>query len=146
MIHSVAVAWDDLLQAFSSMEHDKAFFFDKFTGEIFAVSSNEEDEVWDEIEQHRGRFLEIPGLDQTDELGLLQSFKDSQDDPELCRLLDHAISCCPPYVKTSDIMAFFPEEEQQLADLRESFLNDRVKSWMEANELFSVTTAPTVFN
>ena len=141
MIHSVAIAWDDLLRAFSNMEQDRVYFFDRMTGEIFSVRSDSEDDFWDQIEQQQGRFLEIPALDTAAERTLISGFLAKQANMELRTLLDHALSGRPPYVKTADILAFFPEEELQLSELRDTFLSNRVKHWLEENELFSMSTS-----
>ena len=141
MIHSVAIAWDDLLRAFSNMEQDRVYFFDRMTGEIFSVRSDSEDDFWDQIEQQQGRFLEIPVLDTAAERTLINGFLEKQANLELRRLLDHALSGQPPYAKAADILSFFPEEELQLSELRDTFLSNRVKHWLEENELFSMSTS-----
>lgn len=141
MIHSVAIAWDDLLRAFSNMEQDRVYFFDRMTGEIFSVRSDSEDDFWDQIEQQQGRFLEIPSLDVAAERTLINGFLAKQANQELRRLLDHALSGQPPYAKAADILSFFPEEELQLSELRDTFLSNRVKHWLEENELFSMSTS-----
>lgn len=140
MMHSVAIAWDDLLGAFSNMEQDRVYFFDRMTGEIFSVRSDSEDDFWDQIEHHQGRFLEIPCLDTAAERTVINGFLAKQPNLELRSLLDHALSGRPPYAKTADILSFFPEEELQLAELRDTFLSNRVKNWLEENELFSLST------
>jgi len=141
MIHSVAIAWEDLLGAFSNMEQDRVYFFDRMTGEIFFVGSDSGDSFWDQLEQQQGRFLEIPYLDSAAERTLLTTFLAGQSNRELCSLLDHALSGRPPYARPADILSFFPEEELQLSELRDTFLSNRVKSWLEENELFSLSTS-----
>ena len=143
MIHSIAIAWEQLLQAFSNMEQDRFYFFDKMTGEIFFVRSDAEDAFWDQVEQQQDRFLEIPVLDTATERSLLNGFLDKQNNPALSKLLNHALSGQPPYVKTADILSFFPDEERQLEELRDTFLSDRVKNWLEQNNLFSHSTSLT---
>lgn len=141
MTHSVAVAWEELVRAFSNMEQNRVYFFDRMTGEIFFVRSDEEDNFWEQLEQQQERFLEIPYLDTTEERKLLSGFLENQSDSELTRLLTHALSGRPPYAKAADILSFFPEEEQQLAELRDTFLSNRVKAWLEENDLFSLSTS-----
>ncbi|MDD2502179.1 MAG: UPF0158 family protein [Geobacter sp.] len=141
MIHSVAIAWSDLLGAFSNMEQDRVYFFDRMTGEIFSVRSDSEDSFWDELEHQQGRFLEIPCLDVATERTLINGFLAKQANQELRSLLDHALSGRPPYAKSADILSFFPDEERQLAELRDTFVSDRVKHWLEENELFSMSTS-----
>jgi len=141
MIQTVAIAWDELLRAFSNMEQDRVYFFDRMTGEIFSVHTDIEDDFWEQMEQHQERFLEIPYLDVSSERQFLNGFLEKQPNGELRRLLNHALSGKPPYANPSDILSFFPDEEQQLADLRETFLSDRVKFWLEQHNLFSMSTS-----
>lgn len=141
MIHSVAIAWDDLLRAFSNMEQEMVYFFDRMTGEIFSVGADMEDGFWEQMDQHQERFLEIPYLDISAERSLINGFLETQINSELRPLLQHALSGKPPYARPADILSFFPEEEQQLADLRDRFLSDRVKSWLEQNNLLSISTS-----
>lgn len=141
MIHSVAVSWEDLLNAFANMEPDKSYFFDRFTGEIFFVSAEQEEGFWDQLENQQNRFLQIPTLDAATERTLVTGFLKQHTDPALSTLLEHALTGRPPYAKPSDILSFFPDEEQQLAELRDTFLSDRVKTWLEENDLFSLSTS-----
>ena len=141
MLHSVAIAWDELLGAFSNMEQDRVYFFDRMTGEIFFVGAELGDSFWEQMEQYQDRFLEIPCLDTATERKLLTGFLDTQADPELRGLLDHALSGQPPYANPADILSFFPDEELRLAELRDSFLSNRVKSWLEEHDLFSLSTS-----
>jgi len=62
MLHSVTVAWDQLIKAFANMEQDRVYFFDRLTGEIFFIGSDLEESVWDQIENQQERFLAIPPL------------------------------------------------------------------------------------
>ncbi len=141
MIHSVAIAWDELLRAFSNMEQDRVYFFDRMTGAIFFVRTDMEDDFWEQMEQHQERFLEIPYLATSEERKLVTGFLENQPNNELRSLLQHALSGKPPYANPADILSFFPEEEQELTDLKNTFLSDRVKSWLEENDLFSMSTS-----
>lgn len=141
MVHSVAVAWDELVQAFSNMEQDRVYFFDRMTGEIFFVRADQEDSFWEQLEQHQGRFLEIPPLDTSAERKLLTDFLANHPNRDLGKLLRHALSGQLPYARPADILAFFPEEEQQLAELRDTFVSNRVKTWLEEHDLFSTSTS-----
>ncbi len=146
MLKTIAIPWDVLLRAFSNMESDRVYYFDRLTGEIFFVSAEMEENFWNQMEQHQERFLEIPGLDPSTERSLLNNFLQNQPDQELRRLLDHALSGRPPYANSSDILSFFPEAEQQLDELRDSFVSNRVKTWLEEHELFTLSTSLTAVN
>ena len=86
------------------------------------------------------RFLEIPGLDTATERTLVNEFLKKQAGSELGQLLDHALSGRPPYANPAEILSFFPEEEQQLAELRDSFLSNRVRTWLEEHDLLTLST------
>lgn len=62
-IHSVEISWEDLLGAFTSGQHDKAYYLDRLTGEIFFVpSTSDNNEVRQQLMNNGERFLEIPRL------------------------------------------------------------------------------------
>lgn len=141
MPYSVTVAWDHLVKAFANMEADRIFFFDRMTGEIFSVGADLEDSFWEQMERQQERFLAIPPLDRADERRILTGFLHDQEDQELRRLLEHALSGKPPYVSPADILPFFPEQEDRLAELRDSFVSNRVMTWLEEHNLFSLSTS-----
>ena len=87
MLKTIAIPWDVLLRAFSNMEADRVYYFDRLTGEIFFVSAEMEENFWNQMEQYQERFLEIPGLDPSTERSLLNNFLQNQPDQELRRLL-----------------------------------------------------------
>lgn len=146
MIHSVAIAWDQLLKAFANMEQDRVYFLDRMTGEIFFVGSDHGDNFWEQIEQQHDRFLEIPPLDRATERKILSGFLNDQDDQEFRRLITHALSGKPPYANPADILSFFPEQEDRLAELRDTFVSNRVMTWLEEHNLFSLTTSLSTVN
>lgn len=146
MIHSIAIAWDQLLKAFANMEQDRVYFLDRMTGEIFSVGSDQGDSFWEQIEQQHDRFLEIPPLDRATERKILSGFLNDQDDQEFRRLINHALSGKPPYANPADILAFFPEQEDRLAELRDTFVSNRVMTWLEEHNLFSLTNSLQTVN
>lgn len=146
MIHSIAIAWDQLLKAFANMEQDRVYFLDRMTGEIFSVGSDQGDSFWEQIEQQHDRFLEIPPLDRATERKILSGFLNDQDDQEFRRLINHALSGKPPYANPVDILAFFPEQEDRLAELRDTFVSNRVMTWLEEHNLFSLTNSLQTVN
>lgn len=146
MLHSVTVAWDQLVKAFANMEQDRVYFLDRMTGEIFFIGSNLDDGVWDQIENQQERFLEIPPLDRATERQILTGFLNDQEDQELRGLLEQALSGKPPYANPADILSFFPEQEDRLLELRDSFVSNRVMTWLEENNLFSLSTSLNAVN
>ncbi len=137
----IAIAWDDLMSAFSNLEQDRFFFFDRMTGEIFSVTSEHGEQVVQHLEKDRDRFLEIPALDMSAERSILTSFLEQDTDPLLRSLVSHALSRRPPYTNLADIVSFFPEDETRLVELRDAFLSNRVRTWLEEHDLYSISTS-----
>jgi hypothetical protein len=141
-IHNIEIVWDELMDAFTSVQSDRVYFLDRTTGEIFFVPSNPEDEeFWRHIETNRDRFLEIPGFDYGVERQLMKGFIGAIEDSGLKELLNGSISGVKPYGKISDILSFFPDERERLVEMKDEFLASRVKTWLEANDLFTETEA-----
>ncbi len=138
-VHNVEIVWDELLDAFTSMQGDRVYFLDRNTGEIFFVPSTlEDEEFWRQIENNRERYLEIPRFDYGIERQLMSGFIGDIQDDGLKKLLGGSITGMKPYGKTSDILSFFPDEHERLQEMKDEFLTSRVKHWLEANELYTV--------
>ncbi|MDY0301565.1 MAG: UPF0158 family protein [Trichlorobacter sp.] len=146
MLFSVTVAWEQLTRAFMNMETDRVYFFDKMTGEIFFVGTDLDDSFWEQMDDYQERFLAIPPLERKDEHRILKDFIHTQNNPELQKLMEHALSGKPPYTKPADILSFFPEQEERLTELRDSFISNRVLSWLEENNLFSFSNSLSAVN
>ena len=137
-IHSVEISWEDLLGAFTSGQPDKAYYLDRLTGEIFFVPSTiDNNEVRQQLQNNGERFLEIPPFDYRSERQILTEFVGQISDPELRNLLSSSLAGKKPYGKIEDILSFYPNEEERFALLKDQFLSNRLKSWMEENNLFT---------
>ena len=137
-IHSVEISWEDLLGAFTSGHLDKAYYLDRLTGDIFFVpSSSDNKEVRQHLESNGERFLEIPPFDYQSERQIASEFVAQISDPELRILLHNSLSGRKPFGKIEDILSFYPNEEDRFALLKDKFLSNRLKSWMEENNLFT---------
>ena len=137
-IHSVEISWEDLLGAFTSGQPDKAYYLDRLTGEIFFVpSTSDNNEVLQQLQNNVERFLEIPPLDYRSERQIVTEFASQITDPELRTLLSNSLAGKKPFGKTEDILSFFPHEEERFALLKDQFLSNRLKIWMEENNLFT---------
>lgn len=140
-VHSVEISWEDLLAAFTNGEMDRVYFLDRFTGEIFFISSAEEDsEFQQQLDRNQGRFVEIPPFDYRIERQIMAGFVESIDDTDLKKLLSASLAGKKPYGKIEDILSFFPNEEERLILLKDQFLSSRLKFWLEENNLFTVDT------
>jgi len=140
-IHSVEISWEDLLGAFTSGQPDKSYYLDRLTGEIFFVpSTKDNNEVWQQIQNNGERFLEIPPFDYRSERQILTEFVEQISDLELRNLFRGSLSGKKPYGKIEDILSFYPNEEERFALLKDRFLSNRLKTWMEENNLFTADT------
>lgn len=146
MQHQVAILWDELLEAFTNMEAERIYFLDRTTGDIFFLRADQQERAWQEIDQLQDRFLEIPRFDYAAERQLLSGFNSSHTNTELRRMLTHCLTGRPPYATTADILSFFPEEAEQFEELKDRFLSNRVKTWLEEHNLFSMTTSLRAVN
>ncbi|BCS55273.1 UPF0158 family protein [Geobacter sp. SVR] len=141
-VHNIEIIWDELMDAFTSVQSDRVYFLDRHTGEVFFVPSNlEDEEFWRQIETNRDRFLEIPSFDYGMERQLMKGFIGAIEDTGLKELLGGSITGMKPYGKISDILSFFPEERDRLVEMKDEFLASRVKTWLTANNLFAETEA-----
>lgn len=130
------------MDAFASGKTDRIYFLDRFTGEIFFVPAAMEDEdFWRQVENNNERFLQIPNLDMGSEKRILLDFMSTVENAELEQMLQHAMSGKKPYCKTSDVLAFFPDEHERLMEMKDDFVTVKVKNWLEANEIFTMETS-----
>jgi hypothetical protein len=137
-IHSVEISWEDLLGAFTSGQPDKTYYLDRLTGEIFFIpSTSESSDVRLQLQGNGERFLEIPPFDYRSERQITSEFVAMTADQELKNLLQTALAGRKPYGKIEDILSFYPHEEERFALLKDQFLSNRLKIWMEENNLFT---------
>lgn len=142
MIHSVEISWEDLLGAFTSGQPDKAYYLDRLTGEIFSVpSSSDNNEVNQQLKDNIERFLKIPPFDYRSERQIVTEFVTQISNPELRNLLSGSLAGKKPFGRIEDILSFYPNEEDHFTLLKDRFLSNRLKNWMEENNLFTADTA-----
>lgn len=137
-IHSVEISWEDLLGAFTSGQPDKTYYLDRFTGEIFFIpASTDNNEIRQQLDKNGERFLEIPPFDYRSERQIVAEFVTQISDPELKRLLNNLLAGRKPFGKIEDILSFYQHEEERYTLLKDEFLSNRLKVWMEENNLFT---------
>lgn len=137
-VHNVEIIWNELMDAFTSGTGDRVYFLDRFTGEVFFVPTALEDEdFWRQVETNQERYLEIPRFEYSNERKIMSGFIDSVKDADLKNLLSGALTGKRPYGNTSDILDFFPEEQEKLLEMKDEFVSSRVKSWLEEHNLFT---------
>jgi hypothetical protein len=141
IVHNVEIVWDELVDAFTSGESNRLYFLDRYTGEIFFIpTSREHSDLWGQLDNGQGRFLEIPRMDYGLERRLLFSFVSTVTDREARELLTGLLAGDGPYGNLTDVLAFFPEEEERLTAMKDEFLARRLHSWLEENDLFTDET------
>ena len=141
--HSVEISWEDLIGAFTSGQLDKAYYLDRLTGEIFFVpSTSDNNEVRQQLQNNGERFLEIPPFDYRSERQIVTEFVAQISELELQELLNSLLAGRKPFGKIEDILSFYPHEEERFALLKDRFLSQRLKSWMEENNLFTADAVP----
>lgn len=137
-IHSIEISWEDLLGAFTSGQPDKAYYLDRLTGEIFFISStSDNNEARQQLQSNGERFLEIPPFDYRSERQIVTEFVAQASDPELRILLHNSLTGKKPFGKIEDILSFYPREEERFALLKDQFVSNRLRTWMEENNLFT---------
>lgn len=138
-IHNVEISWNDLMDAFASATSDRIYFLDRFTGEVICVpAAMDDEELWRQIEHNHERFLEIPRLDFSSEKKIFASFITTIEDPELRTLLDLVKAGKKPYGTVSDVLSFFPDEQEKMFEIKDDFVTVKVKNWLEEHNLFTM--------
>jgi len=137
-MREVEIIWDDLVDAFENADPDIVYFLDRESGEIFFVPVDYEDEsFWEEMEENGDQFLEIPGFDYEGERLMLHGFIKEVKSASLRNILTHSFVGKRPFGRMEDILAFYPEEMERLAALKEELTSDRVRRWLEEHDIFS---------
>jgi hypothetical protein len=140
-IHSVEISWEDLLGAFTNGQIDKSYYLDRLTGEIFSVpSSSDSSEVRQQLQNNGERFLEIPPFDYRSERQIVSEFVAQITDTELRAVLNNSLAGKRPFGKIEDILSFYPHEEERFTLLKDQFVSNRLKNWMEENNLFTANS------
>lgn len=141
MTQGVEILWEDLLGAFTSGQLDKTYYLDRLTGEIFSVpATSDSNEVRQQLQDNGERFLEIPPFDYLSERQLVTEFVAQISEPELRTMLHTSLAGRKPFGKIEDILSFYPNEEDRFALLKDRFLSNRLKTWLEENNLFTTDT------
>jgi hypothetical protein len=135
---AVEIVWDEIWDAFLNTDDDLLFFLDLGTGEVFAVPADYADEdFWEEVEDTTGHYLPIPPYDYEQERNLLSGFIKTVANESLRLLLERNFSGRSTYGRLDDILAFYPDEQEQWAAYRENQLTSRIKSWLEEHDIYA---------
>jgi hypothetical protein len=136
-MRDVEIIWEDLLDAFQNEDLETIYLLDRDTGEIFSVPVDyEDDDFWEELELNGDRYLRIPDFDYEQERFLLNEFIKGVVNEPLKNLLERSQLGKYPYGRLDDILSFYPEEQDRLLALKEEFLAERIRHWLEVNDIF----------
>lgn len=136
-MRDVEIIWDDLVDAFQNADIETAYFLDRDTGEIFSVPIDyEDDDFWEELEMDGERYLRIPGFDYEQERQLLNEFIRGVVNESLKGLLERSLTGKFSYGRLDEILSFYPEEKERLVALKEELIAERIRNWLEVNDIF----------
>lgn len=136
-MRDVEIIWDDLMDAFQNADIETTYFLDRETGEIFSVPVDyEDDDFWEELETDGDRYLRIPGFEYDQERQLLNDFIKSVTSESLKNLLERSLAGKYSYGRLDEILSFYPEEKERLLALKEEFIAERIRNWLEMNDIF----------
>jgi hypothetical protein len=142
-MRDVEIIWDDLLEAFQNDDVETLYFLDRETGEIFFVPVDyEDDDFWDELELNSDRYLQIPCFDYEQERLLLLELIKGVTSESLKNLLVRSLKGKYSYGRLDEILVFYPEEKERLNALKEEFIAERIRNWLEVNDIFLSENAP----
>ena len=138
VLRDVDIGWDDLIDAFENSDPGVVYLLDRVSGEILLLPSDyEDDQFWSDVSSGGSQYLQIPGFDYDQERLMLYEFIQQVENDHLKGMLNKAYSGRTPYGKVEEILSFYPDEMEHLEMLRESFLSERVKLWLEEHDLYS---------
>ncbi len=136
-MRDVEIIWDDLVDAFQNADIETSYFLDRETGEIFSVPIEyEDDDFWEELEMDDDRYLRIPGFDYEQERLLLNEFIKGVTSESLKSLLERSLTGKFSYGRLDEILSFYPEEKERLLALKEEYIAERIRNWLEVNDIF----------
>lgn len=136
-MRDVEIIWDDLLDAFQNEDLETIYFLDRETGEIFPVPIDyEDDDFWEELELNNDRYLKIPDFDYEQERLLLNEFIKGIVSEPLKNLLERSRLGKHSYGRLDEILSFYPEEKDRLLALKEELIAERIRHWLELNDIF----------
>jgi hypothetical protein len=131
------IVWDDLVDAFENSGEEMVYFLDRETGEIFTVPVYYDDpDFWEEVSGSRERYLQVPSVDPGQERFVVYDFIRKVEDRELRTMLEETFVGNRRFGRLEEILSFYPEEMERLRHVREALVADRIRSWLEENDIF----------
>lgn len=136
-MRNLEIIWEDLMLAFENVDPEMVFFLDRETGEVFSVPTDYDDDLfWDEVETRGERYLEIPHFDYSQERQFVHTFIQGIENPGLKSMLVRAFVGTHSYGSLSEILSFYPEEEERFQAYREELITGRAGHWLEEHDIY----------
>ncbi|MBJ6726603.1 UPF0158 family protein [Geomesophilobacter sediminis] len=136
-MRNLEIVWEDLLEAFENPDPDLVYFLDRETGEVFSVPAEfDDDPIWDEVELQEERYLEIPPFDYGQERQMIHAFIQNVENEGLKGMLVRAFIGKSHFARLSEILSFYPEEQERFHSMKEELLTGRAGEWLEEHDIF----------
>jgi len=136
-MRNLEIVWDDLMEAFENPDPDLIYFLDRETGEIFSVPADyDDDPFWDEVETQNDRYLTIPAFDYAQERQMVHAFIQGVQNDGLKAMLVRAFVGKHSHGRLSEILSFYPEEQERFSAVREELITGRVGQWLEEHDIY----------
>ena len=136
-MRNLEIVWEDLMEAFENPDPELSFFLDRETGEVFSVPTDyDDDPFWDEVGARDDRYIEIPGFDYAEERQLVHAFIQGIANPALKSMLVRAFVGTHSHGRLSEILSFYPEEQERFNAVREELLTGRAGQWLEEHDIY----------
>lgn len=129
---------DALIFAWEDDSEGNAYYLDKETGNVELVQQGliDLDDLTDEIEHNRERYLYLPKPDHGELRADLDDFVGTVFDPELVRLLPVVLESPNVLSALKTVLARNQQELQRWERFRNERVQARIEKWLAANFVF----------
>lgn len=136
-MRNLEIVWEDLMQAFENNDPELTYFMDRETGEVFSVPTDyDDDPFWEEVESQDDRFLEIPSFDYSMERQMVHAFIQGVGNEGLKAMLVRTFVGRHSHGRLSEILSFYPEEQERFQAIREELITGRAGHWLEEHDIY----------
>jgi hypothetical protein len=136
-MRNLEIIWDDLMEAFENPDPELAYFLDRETGEVFSVPADYDDDLfWEEMEAQESRYLIIPSFDYAQERQMVHAFIQGVENDGLKAMLVRAFVGKHSHGRLSEILSFYPEEQERFDAVREELFTGRAGQWLEEHDIY----------
>ncbi|MDN5345429.1 MAG: hypothetical protein PWQ18_1543 [Clostridia bacterium] len=140
MPKKLKVDFTELLGAFECGSVNEMFFLDLETGEILYVPDSftdpeEHERLTEEIDANFERYLRIPYIESYEGYADMEDFISEIDEAHVHDLLEVAIQGKGAFRRFKDVLARYPACREKWFKFKEERDIQRVKDWLEAEEI-----------